>query len=209
MFPSATTYKAPGMARSVRSTRVSRHVKAARATVYAALIDANAVAKWKVPTGMTCQMHAFEGREGGTFRISLTYGASTEAGRKTANTDTYRCRFVELVRNGRVVETGWYRTFTSAVGSSPLSSSSQTGAPPGLSNSRIPSPSSTGAMCRSISSISPSSRSCRPIVAEKTSRFLPSAASSPVAPARESARAAGWWTCAGAARAGRRSLGAP
>jgi hypothetical protein len=51
------------------------------------------------------------------------------------------------------------------------------GGAPGLSNSLIPSPSSTGAMCRSISSISPYSRSCRPIVAEKTSRFLPPAGS--------------------------------
>src|SRR5262245_13770768 len=51
------------------STRVRRHVRAPRARVYGALVDADAVAKWKVPDGMTIQVHAFEGYEGGTFRI--------------------------------------------------------------------------------------------------------------------------------------------
>lgn len=92
------------MMRSVRSTCVSRHVKAARATVYAALIDARAIARWKVPTSMTCHMHSFEAREGGRFRISLTYEVPTAAGQTTAQTDSYRGRFVELVPNERVVE---------------------------------------------------------------------------------------------------------
>lgn len=50
-------------------------MRASPASVYRALIDAEAVARWKVPTGMTCQVHTFDGREGGTFRISLTYDA--------------------------------------------------------------------------------------------------------------------------------------
>ena len=40
--------------------------------VYRALIDASAVAHGKVPTGMTSQVHVFDAREGGAFRISLT-----------------------------------------------------------------------------------------------------------------------------------------
>ncbi len=99
-----------GMMRRVRSTRVSRHVRAPRAKVYAALIDASAVARWKVPSGMTSQVHAFEGREGGTFRISLTYDTPTEAGKTTAHTDTYRGRFVELVPDERVVEVDEFET---------------------------------------------------------------------------------------------------
>ncbi len=94
----------------MRSTRVSRHVKAPRAKVYAALIDANAVARWKVPAGMTCHVHEFEGREGGTIRISLTYDASGDAGKTTAHTDTYRGRFVELTPNERVVEVDEFET---------------------------------------------------------------------------------------------------
>jgi uncharacterized protein YndB with AHSA1/START domain len=94
----------------VRSTRVSRHVNAPRARVYAALIDAGTVARWKVPTGMTSQVHAFEGREGGRFRISLTYDAPTGAGKTTAHTDTYHGRFGELVPDERVVEVVEFET---------------------------------------------------------------------------------------------------
>lgn len=46
------------------ATRVSRHMNAPRARVYSALLDADAIAKWMVPTGMTSQVHTFEGREG-------------------------------------------------------------------------------------------------------------------------------------------------
>jgi uncharacterized protein YndB with AHSA1/START domain len=92
------------------STRVSRHVNAPRARVYAAFVDANAIARWMVPTGMTSQVHAFEGREGGSFRISLTYDAPTGVGKTTAHTDTYHGRFVELVPNERVVEVVEFET---------------------------------------------------------------------------------------------------
>jgi uncharacterized protein YndB with AHSA1/START domain len=92
------------------STRLSRHVNAPRARVYRAVIDPNAVAQWKVPTGMTSQVHAFEGREGGTFRISLTYDEPTGTGKTTAHTDTYHGRFVQLVPNERVVEVDEFET---------------------------------------------------------------------------------------------------
>jgi uncharacterized protein YndB with AHSA1/START domain len=92
------------------STRVSRHVNAPRGKVYGALVDANAIATWMVPTGMTGQVHAFEGREGGTFRISLTYDAPTRVGKTTAHTDTYSGRFVKLVPNERVVEVVEFET---------------------------------------------------------------------------------------------------
>jgi uncharacterized protein YndB with AHSA1/START domain len=94
----------------VSSTRVSRHVNAPRARVYRALIDAVAVAKWKVPSGMTSRVHSFEGRQGGTFRISLTYDAPTGAGKTIAHTDTYHGRFAELVPNERVVEVVEFET---------------------------------------------------------------------------------------------------
>ena len=98
-----------------RATRVTRYVKAPRALVYAALVDAGAIARWKAPLGMTCRVHAFDGREGGTFRISLTYDAATGAGKTTAQTDTYRGRFVELVPGERVVEVDEFETDDSAL----------------------------------------------------------------------------------------------
>jgi uncharacterized protein YndB with AHSA1/START domain len=94
----------------VNSTRVFRHVNAPRASVYRALLDPRGVAEWKVPTGMTCHVHAFDPREGGSFRISLTYDAPTGTGKTTAHTDTYHGRFVKLVTNEHVVEVVEFET---------------------------------------------------------------------------------------------------
>ena len=80
-------------------TRISRHINAPRARVYDALVDENLIAQWKVPTGMTSHVHEFEAREGGTFRISLTYEEATQVGKTTAHTDIYHGRFVKLVPN--------------------------------------------------------------------------------------------------------------
>ncbi len=78
--------------------------------VYRALLDARAVATWMVPTGMTSHLHAFDPREGGSFRISLTYDALTGAGKTTAHTDTYHGHFVNLVTNEQVVEVVEFET---------------------------------------------------------------------------------------------------
>lgn len=59
---------------------------------------------------MTSHVHTFEGREGGAFRISLTYDAPNEMGKTTAHTDTYHGHFVELVPNERVVEVVEFET---------------------------------------------------------------------------------------------------
>jgi uncharacterized protein YndB with AHSA1/START domain len=66
---------------STRSTRVSRVVKAPRERVYSALVHADALAKWRFPTG-----------------------------KDSDRTDTYTGRFVELVPNERVVEIDEFET---------------------------------------------------------------------------------------------------
>jgi uncharacterized protein YndB with AHSA1/START domain len=85
-------------------------VKAPRADVYRALLDPRAVATWMVPNGMTSHVHAFDPREGGSFRISLTYDEPTGTGKTTAHTDTYHGRFVKLVPNEKVVEAVEFET---------------------------------------------------------------------------------------------------
>ena len=92
------------------ATRISRRVNAPRSKVYRALLDPRAVAAWMVPTGMTSHVHAFDPREGGTFRISLTYDAPTGAGKTTAHTDTHHGRFIELVPDEKVVEVVEFET---------------------------------------------------------------------------------------------------
>jgi uncharacterized protein YndB with AHSA1/START domain len=92
------------------ATRIRLCINAPRAIIYRALIDAGAVAQRMVPTGMTSHVHAFDPREGGKFRISLTYDAPTGTGKTTAHTDTYHGRFVTLVPNEQVVEVVEFET---------------------------------------------------------------------------------------------------
>jgi len=92
------------------STRILQHINAPHAAVYRALLDPAAIARWKVPEGMSCEVHQFEPREGGALRISLTYDAATEGGKTSAHTDTYQGRFTKLVPNEQVVEVDEFET---------------------------------------------------------------------------------------------------
>jgi len=78
--------------------------------VYRALLDSAAVEQWMVPDGMTSQIHSFEAREGGAFRISLTYDAPSTAGKTTARTDSFHGRFVKLVPDAKVVQVVEFET---------------------------------------------------------------------------------------------------
>jgi uncharacterized protein YndB with AHSA1/START domain len=92
------------------TTRVTHHVRAPRARVYAALLDPRAVQQWMVPEGMTSRIHSFDAREGGTFRISLTYDEPTTAGKTSPRTDSFHGRFVRLVPDTEVVEAVEFET---------------------------------------------------------------------------------------------------
>ena len=92
------------------STRVSRHIDAPRERIYRLLLDPAAIVQWKVPDGMTAHVHAFEPREGGAIRVSLTYESPDQTGKTSAHTDTYHGRFVRLVPNECVVEADEFET---------------------------------------------------------------------------------------------------
>jgi uncharacterized protein YndB with AHSA1/START domain len=94
----------------MRTTRVSRIVRATRSAVYNALVDPAAVQQWMVPDGMTSEVHSFDPREGDGFRISLTYDAPTDAGKSDAQTDTLHGRFLRLVLDREVVQTVEFET---------------------------------------------------------------------------------------------------
>jgi len=79
-------------------------VHAPRTEVYRALIDPQAIEQWRVPNGMTSHILEFTAREGGSFRISLTYDRPTGTGKTTDQTDTYHGHFVKLVPNEQVIE---------------------------------------------------------------------------------------------------------
>jgi uncharacterized protein YndB with AHSA1/START domain len=94
----------------MRSTRVTRHIRAPRSLVYRALLDARRIADWKVPDGMSATVHEFDAREGGRIRVSLTYDAHEGTGKSSAHTDTYHGRFEKLVPNEQIVEIDEFET---------------------------------------------------------------------------------------------------
>jgi len=63
-----------------------------------------------VPEGMTSSIHEYDGREGGTFRISLTYDDPENAGKTSGHTDTFRGRFTKVVPNSEVVQVVEFET---------------------------------------------------------------------------------------------------
>lgn len=94
----------------MRTTRVDQYIQAPRAEVYQALLDPLRIPLWKVPDGMTCEVHEYDVREGGRLRVSLTYHEPTPAGKTTAHTDTYHGRFEKLVPDEQIVEVDEFET---------------------------------------------------------------------------------------------------
>ncbi|MEV4537167.1 SRPBCC domain-containing protein [Asanoa sp. NPDC049518] len=92
------------------TTRVLHHIAAPRTAVYRALLDPDAVARWRVPEGMTSEVHLFEAREGGRFRVSLTYTDPDSSGKTSTHTDTYHGHFSRLVPDEQVVEVFEFET---------------------------------------------------------------------------------------------------
>jgi uncharacterized protein YndB with AHSA1/START domain len=89
-----------------RGTRVSRIIKAPRRRIYQAFLDPKALVSWLPPRGMTGRVYEFDAREGGAYRMSLTYDQSNHStrGKTSEHTDMVRGRFRELVPDERIVQ---------------------------------------------------------------------------------------------------------
>jgi len=94
------------------TTRATRLLNAPRSRVYAALTDPDQLVRWKVPSGMACEVLEHDGE---SFRISLTYDAPDRAGKTSAHSDVYRGRFIELVPGEKVVEVDEFETIDPAM----------------------------------------------------------------------------------------------
>ena len=97
------------------TTHVTRHIEAPRAEVYRSLIDPEAISRWKVPDGMSIVVHEHEAREGGRFRISLTYDGPG-VGKTQGRTDTYHGHYARLVPDELVVEVDEFESDDPALG---------------------------------------------------------------------------------------------
>jgi uncharacterized protein YndB with AHSA1/START domain len=88
------------------STKVSRIIQAPRRITYHAFLDPDTLASWRAPENMKASVHVFDAREGGSYRMSLTYTDSEHSlvGKSSPHTDTFQGRFIELVPYEKIVE---------------------------------------------------------------------------------------------------------
>jgi uncharacterized protein YndB with AHSA1/START domain len=93
-------------ASSTASTRTSLLIKAPREAIYRAFTDPAALAVWLSPGEMTGQVHEFDRRVGGGYRMSLFYPASEQdaRGKSAEREDRFTARFVELTPPTRIVQ---------------------------------------------------------------------------------------------------------
>ena len=87
-----------------RIDRAVADVDASPGEVYAAFVDADALASWLPPDGMTGEISEADLRVGGGFTMTLRYDEAPEGGGKTTErTDVSRVAIDELVEPVRVV----------------------------------------------------------------------------------------------------------
>ena len=87
-----------------RTDRATRIIEAAPETIYAALIDPDAMAVWRPPVGMTGEVLDFDPTPGGRLRMALDYDDPAQNGKSGDNRDIFESRFVKLTANESVVE---------------------------------------------------------------------------------------------------------
>jgi uncharacterized protein YndB with AHSA1/START domain len=63
--------------------------------LFRAFLDADAMAKWLPPYGFTCKVHHFEGKVGGTFRMSFSNFT-------TKSEHSFSGEYLEIVPNERI-----------------------------------------------------------------------------------------------------------
>lgn len=88
------------------TTRTAQWIKATQQQVYDAFMHPDTLLKWLPPAEMTGRIHAFDGRVGGGYAMSLFY-PETETrfrGKTAEREDRVHVRFAELSPPGRIVE---------------------------------------------------------------------------------------------------------
>ena len=88
-----------------RIDSAARVIKATPETIYKAFVDPKALVSWLPPKGMKGQIYEFEARDGGVYRMSLTYETNhSTPGKTSEEVDVVQGRFLELIPNKRVVQ---------------------------------------------------------------------------------------------------------
>lgn len=89
-----------------RTTKVSKSINASPADIYEAHLNPNKLVKWRVPKNMEADIHEFEARAGGSYRMTLTYVNAADAGfgKTSDGKDSFKGQFVELIPHKKIVE---------------------------------------------------------------------------------------------------------
>ena len=77
------------------TVRLHRILTTSPQKVYRAFVEADALAKWLPPNGFTCTVHHFEGKVGGTFKMSFRNFT-------TGDSHSFGGEYVELVPGERL-----------------------------------------------------------------------------------------------------------
>lgn len=86
-----------------RTDEASRTIYASPAALYRAFEDPKAMESWLPPAGMSGEMQAFDFRDGGAYRMRLTYNDEIGGSGKTSpNADEVEVRFLRLVPGRRI-----------------------------------------------------------------------------------------------------------
>ncbi|MGN8108790.1 SRPBCC family protein [Paraburkholderia sp. 22098] len=75
--------------------RLHRVLRAPAERVYRAFLEPDALAKWLPPYGFTCQVHHYEGRVGGTYKMSFRNFVS-------GNSHSFGGEYLELVPSEKI-----------------------------------------------------------------------------------------------------------
>src|SRR5688572_27879882 len=95
-----------GPAMLKRVDTASKLIHAPTSRIYQAFATADAMEAWLPPQGMVGTMLAFSFREGGTYRMRLSYKEPQQSPGKTSeNADEVEVRFVKLVPAERIEQT--------------------------------------------------------------------------------------------------------
>lgn len=88
-----------------RTDRASLVIDAPLGRTFDAFVDRAALEIWLPPDRMAAVFERFDPRPGGSYRLILTYEHAPESSAKsTADTDIVEARYVEIVRDERVVQ---------------------------------------------------------------------------------------------------------
>lgn len=95
-----------------RIDRASRLIRAGAADIYRAFTDPDAYIAWLPPEGMTGRLLAFDPVPGGVYRIALRYDDpdADTVGKTSEDEDVAEGRFVQLIPNKRIVQTGTFES---------------------------------------------------------------------------------------------------